>query len=268
MKFCYIIGLTLIFVLFNGCIEIWEQEGEKGTTTTSIVVEETTTTIKTTTTAIVTTSTTSPSIPSIITTTTTTSKLSFSCNDYCKKEGYEGGKCRKTPAQCRIYGINEIYKPLGNKYCPRGRGYDACCCVFSVTTTVTTIVPEEVTNITILLTPIKENEASGFEKIKPIDTTIKYQSNGLLSFKILNVIGDIKILNISSKKCSQGIGLGNLDKTQLEVGEDTVFRAWCEKKAEGEGFEVDLKFTYKELISDVVGIYDEDVGVVSGIVEE
>lgn len=263
MKSTHIFFLILLSILFIGCVEIEEEEGGEETTTT---LEETTTTV--TTPAITTTTTFFTTIFTTIPTTTTISKLAYSCDDYCKKEGFEMGLCRRTAARCRIYGINEIHKPLGDRYCPKGTGYDACCCVFSpVTTTVTTTVVEEATTVTILLTPVDENKAHGFERIKPIDTTVEYQSNGLLSFKILNVVGvGIKILNVSSEKCSGGVGLGSLDESQLKAGEDTIFNAWCDEKTEGEDFKVDLKFTYKELVSDMDD-YEKDDGVITGMVE-
>lgn len=274
--FSLLLSILFLAIFFSGCIEVEEEKKVEEETTTTILITTTTTieeNITSTTTPTITTTT--LLLPISTTSTTTTSKLNFSCSDYCKKEGYESGECRKTPAQCRIYGINEIYKPLGDKYCKKtGAGYDACCCVFSVITTTTTpILTENKTekNITIYLnlTPIEEekNKAIGFKKIKPIETTFKYSEDGSLSLKILNLAGNIKILNISSGNCSQGIGLGSLDRTQLLNGEDTIFRAKCDKKSKGEKFEIDLKFSYKELVSETLEIYGEDEGLISGVVE-
>lgn len=61
-------------------------------------------------------------------TTSTISKIIKTCADYCIHEGYKNGKCRLDSAECRTMAAGEVYKPKGNRYCPRGSPYDTCCC--------------------------------------------------------------------------------------------------------------------------------------------
>ncbi len=252
----YVLAFSLVLILLSGCVE---EQVKESTTTTSVVetTTVTTTVAETTTTTEVTTT-----IEPETTTTTTVSKVSFSCSDYCKKEKFVDGICRKTPSECRKYSSTEIYTPLGDKYCPRGTGYNTCCCVFIKETAITTAIQTTTTTIE------KKNSATLFEKIKPIDTTIKYNVNGSLTFKLLNVAGvDVKILNISSEDCS-GLGIGNLASLEINNGADSLVTANCDEKEKDESFDVNVKISYSELVSDVAAIQSEETGKFSGFVEE
>lgn len=251
----HILTFSLILILLSSCIE---EPVKEETTTVTLETTIFTTTIETTSTITeVVTTTTEPEK----TTTTTLKKLAFSCADYCKKENYVDGICRKTPSECRRYNINEIYKPLGDKYCPRGTGYNTCCCIFIKETTAATVA---VTTTTIE----KKNSATLFGKIQPIDATIKYKTDGLLTFKLLNVAGvDVKIINISSENCS-GLGLGSLSGIKIKNGADVAVTANCDKKGKNENFDIDVKIVYNEFVSEVAAIQSEESGKISGFAEE
>jgi len=274
MKIYNLVGLGVIFLLiltflFSGCVDYAEKYEKNETslpisTITTTIIENFTTTMETTIT------TTSTTIPSINATTTTEKIKTFSCSDYCIKEGYDYGICRKTPAECRRYGVNEIYKPLGNKYCPKGTQYDACCCVLIIKEiiTTTTIKKTEELNLTI---PdenykAKSNFAKGFENIRPIDTTIVF-SDGILKFKLLNVAGvDIKIINISSEKCPK-LDIENLDKIEIKNGGEVNLEVNCSKKMEkGDKFNFDMKITYSEIVGDIGEIYNTEQGNITVVV--
>jgi len=61
-------------------------------------------------------------------TTTTTISGRVDCSTYCRKIGYMSGTCRINPGECRTRGVKEVYKVKGNKYCPKNRPEDSCCC--------------------------------------------------------------------------------------------------------------------------------------------
>lgn len=257
-KDLFSISATAFLLLFSGCVEdMGDSETENVTesittiqTTTETTLEETTTT-------------------NVVETTTTTleenetseDKKEFTCADYCRSEGYDDGICRKTAAECRRYGASQWYMPLGNKYCPKATPYDACCCILEKVYT-TTAVTETTTTTIEEIKPKAEN----FEKVRPIETTIEYSKNGLLTFKILNAAGvDIEITNVSSGNCS-GVGIGSLESRFVENGREIDTNSWCDELASGDEFGIDLAITYKELVSDVVEIHGTEEGYLSGLV--
>ena len=62
------------------------------------------------------------------TSTSTTTIDHVTCDIYCRMIEYESGVCRINPGECRTHGVKETYKVKGNKYCPKNRPEDSCCC--------------------------------------------------------------------------------------------------------------------------------------------
>lgn len=51
-----------------------------------------------------------------------------SCKSFCIEEGFAGGVCRLSPAECRKKGKNEVYEYKGDQFCRYRTGHDDTCC--------------------------------------------------------------------------------------------------------------------------------------------
>ncbi len=113
--------------------------------------------------------------------------------------------------------------------------------------------------------PGAANTARGFGRIKVMEPSIKYETDGSFSFTIMNGAGQT-VSDLVMTASGSGCDTTEQNLGQLTAGETKSLSLTCDSKSGGDSFSVDVTFSYDMVIGGQKAHHEEE-GTIRGAVE-